>query len=208
MCRLSRFWTPTPPLMILRKEWRRHLSEKFRWAWFGDFQFSKCFKFKIECNVFKDLPYLYFTKYAYLLLVAVVTTRSWQVHAADAGLRLSFPGHVSFLPVRTGPGAAAGPQQPPPGLPLQDLTQILTFHSSWLIHSAATYGCVCHCIYKYVNSKHHIGVIEVSQYITSIRKYIFYRFLYFQAFILFELQPIYSHINLNHRKWTSNSCFF
>lgn len=56
-----------------------------------------------------DLTYL--TKHANLLPVAVITTRSRRVPTADAGLRLSFPGHIPVLPVLAGPGAAAGPEQ-------------------------------------------------------------------------------------------------
>lgn len=64
------------------------------------------------------------TQWAEFLLVAVFTARSGRVHlTADAGLRLSVPGHVSLPPVLAGSGAAAGPEQPSPGLSNQDLTQ-------------------------------------------------------------------------------------
>lgn len=32
ICRLSKFWTRTRPLTILKKEWHHRLSAKFRWA--------------------------------------------------------------------------------------------------------------------------------------------------------------------------------
>jgi len=44
------------------------------------------------------------------------------LHAADAGHPVPLPGHLPLLPVHSGPGAAAGAQQPTAGLPHQTLT--------------------------------------------------------------------------------------
>ena len=95
--------------------------------------------------------------HANLLLVAVVTSRSWQVLAADAGLRLSFPGHVSLLLVPAGSGAAAGPEQPSSGFPSEDLTQPafdLSLHHDWFIVRWPL--AVSHCTCKYVNTLNKI----------------------------------------------------
>lgn len=95
--------------------------------------------------------------HANLLLVAVVTSRSWWVLAADAGLRLSFPGHVSFLLVPAGSGAAAGPEQPSSGFPSEDLTQPafdLLLHHDWFIVRWPL--AVSHCTCKYVNTLNKI----------------------------------------------------
>lgn len=82
---------------------------------------------------FPDLnSFPFVTSLSALLLPAVFTAGPGRLHAADAGRRLSLPGHVSLLPVRPGSGAAAGPKQPQPDLFNQDMTSSCALPSSLL----------------------------------------------------------------------------
>lgn len=69
--------------------------------------------------------FLFLTPLLALLSLTVLTPGPWRLHAADAGRRLSVPGHVSFPLVRPGSGAAAGPKQPESDLFNQDMTSSL-----------------------------------------------------------------------------------